>query len=149
MGSLGDDLDRLGLLERREQILAERHTKAKQKREKCEREVYERMIDEGWKPNESGFNRNGFKFRPRETIFAVVQDASRLKHWLRNQEGDDLADAGIVEDKFKKADLNRIARRKLDEGAPMPPGMGYTVKTAVGKSGIMGHNNQEEDTDGE
>jgi hypothetical protein len=148
LSHLGEDLDKLGLLERREQILSRRHKEAKAKREAWEREVYDRMIGEGWRPNDSGVNRNGIKFRPKSTTFAVVQDADKLREWLQNDEEDELADAGLVEDKFKKGDLNRIARTKLDNGEPLPPGMGSYDKTMISKSGILATTQEDED-DGE
>lgn len=147
MTTLGDDLDELALLERREQILARRHKEAKAKREQKERDAFDRMVAEGWEPGKSSLNRNGFKFRPNSTDFAVVQDADALRAWLIANE-DDLADAGIVEDKFKKGELNRIVRSKLDNGEPMPPGLGYHTKTSIHKSGIMAkQDDQQEDDD--
>jgi hypothetical protein len=148
---LGEDIDKLEMLERREQILARRLKEAKEEREGWEREVYDRMLAEGWEPNKSSFNRNGVKFKPNATDYAVIQDADKLEAWLLADEGDDLADAGIVERKFKKGELNRIVRTKLDNHEALPPGLGYHTKTYVSKAGIMQRvdNDEQEDDDAE
>jgi hypothetical protein len=140
MPNLGDDLDKLAALEQREQILARRLKDAKAEREAWERECFDRMVGEGWNPNESTLNRNGFKFRPKSTTFAVVQDKAALKAWLLTY------DEGLVDDKFKQAELNRLVRERLDNGETLPPGLGYYDKTAVSKSGIM---QKEVDDEGE
>jgi hypothetical protein len=144
-GTLGDDLDELALLERREQILAKRLDKAKQARGALERAIYDRMLDEGWEPNKSGFNRNGFKFRPTFTTFAIVQDATQVKAYLESQEAKDNGHAGLVEDKFKMGELNRIVRRKIENGEPLPPGLGHYDRPRVAKSGIMDTKQEEAD----
>ena len=137
--TLGDDIDKLALLERREKILSRRLDTAKKKRVAQEHVVFDRMIGEGWEPNKSSFNRNGFKFRPVAQDFAVVQDAERLREWLVGY------DAGLVEETFKKGELNRIVREKLDNNEPLPPGLSSFTRTRVAKSGIM--QESEEDTD--
>lgn len=140
MSTLGDDLDRLALLTKREKVLSRRLKEANARRVALEHDVYDRMVGEGWEPGKSTLNRNGVKFRPTNTTFAVIQDADKLREWLLDQDGDDLADAGIVEDSFKKGELNRIVRTKLDNGEQLPPGLGYFDRTGVHKSGIMGQN---------
>lgn len=146
--ALGDDLDRLTLLQRRETILKRRAKEAAAKREAWEREVYDRMLDEGWEADKSTLNRNGVKFRPHSKDFAVIQDAKLLKAWLLTD-----GDEGLVEDRFKQGELNHLIREKLDNGEELPPGLGYHTKTSIGKSGLMSatddHDDTQEDTDGE
>lgn len=151
--NLGDDIDRLDLLERREEILARRLKVAKQRRIEWEHEVYDRMIQEGWQPNKSSFNRNGHKFRPKAVDYAVVQNLDLLLPWLREHEGyiPDSPENGLAQIKLSKGELNRIVREKLDNGEPLPPGLGSFTKTEVGKSGIMSSGSiteQEDDDEG-
>jgi hypothetical protein len=144
--ALGDDLDKLGLLERRKEILARRLKEAARLLGEWEREVYDRMIAQGWEPNESSFNRNGFRFRPKAVDYAVIQDEARLAEHL----GIRLDSAEFTAIKFKKGELNRIVREKLDNGEQLPPGLGSFTKTEVAKSGIMTDrpaDDTEEDTD--
>lgn len=151
---LGDDLDKLGLLEKRKEILARRLKVAAKRLAEWEREVYDRMMAEGWEPNKSSLNRNGFRFRPKAVDYAVIQDIERLLPWLREHEGyiPDSPENGIAQIKLSKAELNRIVRTKLDNNEPLPPGLGSYTKTEVAKSGIMAERttiDSEEDTDGD
>lgn len=150
--TLGDDLDRLAELELAEQEASDALDTAKQARETFERSVYARMHDEGWKPG-SSLNRNGFVFRPTATVFATVQDATDLREYLKAQEAadpeDDFDYGGMVEPKFKKGELNRLVRRKIENGEPLPPGLGSYERTRVAKSGITASKHKQEDDDDE
>lgn len=135
--NLGAALDKLALLERREKILSRRLDAAKKDRTALEIKVFDLMVGEGWEPNRSSMNRNGFRFRPVTQDYAVVQDADALREWLHGY------DEGLLEDKFKQGELNRIVREKLDNNESLPPGLGSYTKTRVAKSGIMGGNDGE------
>jgi hypothetical protein len=139
MATLGDDLDKLGLLERREEILSRRLKTAKRDRVEWENGVYDRMIAEGWEPNESSFNRNGIRFRPKSVPYATVQNIDLLLPWLREHEGHipDSPENGLAKIHLSKGELNRIVREKLDNNEKLPPGLGAHIKTEVAKSGIM------------
>ena len=125
---------KLGLLKKRERILARRKKQATERRVAQERYVHELMLASGLKPEANdGVKLDGMNYSPQETYFAVVQDKSELVDWLLTD-----GDSSIVEEKLKQEALNQIVRECIDNGQPLPPGLGFWQKTWVSTKAAPG-----------
>lgn len=120
----------LGRLRRREEILKRRAKAAAVETAAHERAMYDRMIEDGWTPNKSSIKLDGVTHRPAATDYAVVQDKAELVAWLKEN------DAGVIEsEKLRKGELDRLVRERLQNGQPLPPGLGYWTKTYISTRG--------------
>jgi len=135
MSDIFDEIQKLGVYKRREQILARRHKEATAKRALQERHVKHVMNDLGFEEGDS-IKYKGLRYSPEETIFARIQDKAALVEELKKM------DPTLVEVKLNKAELNRIAREHVDNGQKLPEGLSYEVKEWVGITGIAGKVNQ-------
>lgn len=130
MSTLAEDIRKLTLLKKREAILKRRVKDSTKNRAAWERAVFDRMVDEGWTLNESTLALEGVMYKPSSTTFATIQDKNALLEYL--QDHDDI----LVEPKIKEADLNQLVRECLDNGQPLPPGLGYYDKEFISTSGL-------------
>jgi len=72
-----------------------------------------------------GLKIDGINFVPSETVYANVQDRAAFVEWARTH------DEELVEDRERKALLNQLVRERLDNGEPMPPGIGFYVRETI------------------
>lgn len=86
-----------------------------------EAELLEQFEDE----DTDGVKALGFNFVPQETPYAQVQDSSEFIEWAKQHDDE------LIEDKPRKALLNQLVRQHLDDGAPLPPGLGFYVKKFI------------------
>lgn len=142
MKPLPEDLLALGRLRKKEDILKRRQKQATLDRARFEQDLYERMVNEGWTPNDSGVRLGGVSYAPQRTDYAVVQDQAEFEEYaLAN-------DPSLLEQKVRKAELNRVVREKLDNNEPMPPGLGYYTKTYVSTKGASKSEKEDSHDDG-
>lgn len=127
--ALPQELEKLGVLRKREDILKRRAKAAALKRAMFESFLYEEMVEEGWTPNDSGVRLGHVTFSPQRTDYATIQDASKFSKWAADH------DEVMLELKPRKKQLNELVRRLLDNGEPMPPGLGYHTKTYISQRG--------------
>lgn len=87
----------------------------------AEADLLERMDEEGSEGTKAG----GVNFVPAETPYAQVQDRAEFVKWA--QENDD----ELIEPRERKELINALVRRHLDDGEPLPPGLGFYVRRYV------------------
>lgn len=83
--------------------------------------LFHRMNDEGV----DGLKVDDVSFVPTETIYANVQDREAFVNWAKDH------DDQLIEDKERKALLNQMVRERVDNGEPLPPGVGFHVREVV------------------
>lgn len=130
MSTLGQDLDKLADLKAKEAILSRRLADAKRTRMLHEREVYDRMTEEGYDPGESSIKRRGKVHYPATRPVARIQDKAVLTDYLKAH------DMGVIEEKLMQGELNHLVREHLDNGAELPPGLGFDIITTVQTRGV-------------
>lgn len=108
------------LREKRDQLKAEFEEADEAYKGAVER-LYERMDETGV----DGLKIDGINFVPSETVYANVQDRAAFVEWARTH------DEELVEDRERKALLNQLVRERLDNGEPMPPGIGFYVRETI------------------
>lgn len=96
-----------------------------------ERELFDRMVAQGWVPNETSIKFGGVTHAPAETPYGTVQDVADLVPWAQENMPELLED----HPKVRAGRLNELVRTRLDNGEPMPPGVGYWVKTFISTHG--------------
>lgn len=94
---------------------------AKRDFEIAEAKLLERMDEEKCQ----GQRAEGINFGPTRTIYAVLQDRSTFIEWAEQN------DVSLVELRERKALLNELVREKLDNGEPLPPGLGFRVDEGI------------------
>lgn len=67
----------------------------------------------------------GVNFVPTETVYATVNDRSEFVKWA--EENDD----ELLEPREVKEVLNSLVREHLDDGSPLPPGVGFYVREYI------------------
>lgn len=88
-----------------------------------EMQLFERFETEGV----GGIKVNGTLFTPTATTYAQVQDAAAFVEWAKEHAPE------LVEEKPRKTEgvLNELVREHLDDGKPLPQGLGFYVKQYV------------------
>lgn len=90
-------------------------------RKRAEFDLLERMEQEECDGHKTG----AFNYVPQETPFAVVQDRAEFIKWAEAN------DPELIEPHERKKLLNQEVRKHLDDGKPLPPGLGFYVKRVV------------------
>lgn len=83
--------------------------------------LFQRMNAEGV----DGLKVDDISFTPSETVYANMQDRDAFVQWAK--ENDDQ----LIESKERKALLNAMVRERIDNGEPLPPGVGFYVRETV------------------
>jgi hypothetical protein len=97
------------------------YDEAKALYDQLERDLIERMEHEGVQ----GQKTDGINFVPTKTVYAQIQDRSEFVDWALEN------DASLIEHRERKALLNELVREKLDNGEPLPPGLGFRVDEGI------------------
>lgn len=124
MGTLTDDLQRLAELSDMASDADEEAKDLKRQVKELEAELIERMAEEDVDSMKTG----GLNFVPSKTPYGQVNDRATFIAWCEEQGYDEL-----LEVKERKGLINEIARRHLDDGEPLPPGMTFYVKEYISK----------------
>lgn len=108
-----------------------------------ERELFDRMVAQGWVPNETSIKFGGVTHAPAETPYGTVQDVKQLVEWARENMPQLLEEYP----KIRSGILNEEVRKRLDNGEPPPPGAGYWVKTYISTHGAKASETLDADED--
>lgn len=121
MTTLAEDSRHLASLRKRYERAAADAKVYKEEMDKAEAALFERMEHEdvgSIKVGSSNFVRAA-------TTYGQVQDRSAFVAWAEEERPE------LVELKERKALLNEIVRECLEDGVPLPPGLGFYVKQYV------------------
>jgi hypothetical protein len=83
--------------------------------------LFERMDQEGVQ----GIKVGNTNFVPVETNYGSVQDRAAFIEWANEH------DKSLLETKERKSLINELVREHLDNGIPMPPGLGFYCKQYI------------------
>ena len=83
--------------------------------------LYERMEEDGIE----GIKVDGINFVPTATTFGNVQDRDTFVLWAEAH------DDSLLEVKERKRLVNELVREHVEEGKPLPPGLGFYVKQNI------------------
>lgn len=62
---------------------------------------------------------DGSNFVPAATQYAVVQDLDAFVEWAKQH------DESLIKEAARDGELNALVRERLDNGEPLPPGIGF------------------------
>lgn len=94
---------------------------AKERFEAAQARLLERMEAE----EVDSLRADGTTFSPVEKVYASVQDRTDFVAWARDNEPE------LIEDRERKELLNALVRERLDNGEPLPPGVGHYPRTYI------------------
>jgi hypothetical protein len=72
-----------------------------------------------------GIKVDGTNYVPSGTTYAQVQDSDEFIKWAEEN------DSQLIEEKPRKELLNQLVRTYLDDGKPLPPGVGFYIREYV------------------
>lgn len=121
MSTLAEDLRALALKKRAAATAAKVADKVKADAKAWEQHCYDRIDSELGTDEDGGasIRNNRGTFIAAETIFAQIQNREAFEQWAREQ------DETYFEDKLREKLLNELVREKIDNGEPLPPGLGW------------------------
>jgi hypothetical protein len=96
------------------------------------------MVKEGQQPGESSTKIKGVSYVPVRTTYGHVQDRTAFLEWAKDN------DAGLFHTVERDGLINQLVRERLDNGEPLPPGLGYYDKTYIS---VRGSKARKEDYD--
>lgn len=70
-------------------------------------------------------------FVPVQTVYGAVQDRSEFIKWAEETQPE------LLETRERKAILNEMVRQHLDDGEPLPPGLGFYVRAYISQRGSV------------
>lgn len=121
MTTLTDDAKGLAALKRKRDDAKAEYEACKQEHAQAEIEFLERMAHEG----SEGIKAEGINFVPAKTPYAQVQDRTEFVRWAQDN------DPELIEPRERKELINALVRRHIDDGEPLPPGIGFYIKEYV------------------
>lgn len=83
--------------------------------------LLERMEEE----ENEGIKADGTNFVPSATVYATVQDRSAFVEWATEN------DPELIEPRERGELINQLVREHLDDGRPLPPGLGSYVREFI------------------
>jgi hypothetical protein len=89
--------------------------------EDAQRRFYERLEAEGC----GSVKVDGINFVPQTTIYGQVQDREAFIEWAN------ATDESLLEPRERKALVNELVREAIEQGDPLPPGLGFYTKEYV------------------
>ena len=125
MSTLNEDLRRLDALKADESTKKRAAAEAADTRAQWEKHCFDRMVDEEYDPGESSVKIKGVVYIPNRTDYATVQDRDAFIEWAKAN------DAGLIEVATREGLLNQLVRERLDNGEPLPPGIGHYTKEFI------------------
>lgn len=72
---------------------------------------------------------DGVNFVPTTTIYGQIQDRSAFVEWALEH------DAELVQYKEREELINQLARKHVDDGEPLPPGLGVRPREYISQRG--------------
>lgn len=95
----------------------------KAKYDEKEADVFARMEEEGAEAVRAA----GVTFSPTRTVYGQINDREQFIKWAETNAPE------LIETKERKGLINQEARRHVDDGDPLPPGMTFYVKEFIGQ----------------
>lgn len=129
MSTLNEDLRRLDMLKADEAEKKRAANQATQLRAEWEKHCFDRMVDEEYDPGSSSVKIKGVIYIPNRTEYATVQDEQAFIEWAKEN------DEGLIQIATREGLLNQLVRERLDNGEPLPPGIGYHTKEFISVRG--------------
>src|SRR5687768_3746500 len=130
MSTLNEDLRRLDMLKADEAMKKRAANQATQMRAEWEKHCFDRMVDEEYDPGSSSVKIKGVIYIPNRTEYATVQDEAAFVEWAKEH------DEGLLQPESPREGLlNQLVRERLDNGEPLPPGIGYHTKEFISVRG--------------
>lgn len=123
MTTLTEDCEELSRLNDEAKDLDKRAKEAKALAKEAEARLLERMQQERCR----GHATDTTLYTPTTTNYAVVQDEAAFLAWVATYDED------LTEVKPKSGLLNELVRERLDNGEPLPPGVGFYPKEYISK----------------
>lgn len=123
MPTVQQDLRELRKLKADRDKKKEAFSAAEDKFKRKQYEVYARMEAEGI--GSTTDTRLGIQFVPAETVYATIQDRSEFVDWAKAN------DVELVKEDAREDLLNQLVRERLDNGEPLPPGVGFRVRQYI------------------
>lgn len=121
MNTLADNLLQLRKLKQRKH-------EAKKHADLCaaEHAEFEQLVWDQMEADSTTSQRaHGITFAASETHYAQVQDREKFNRWAEDN------DESILERRERKAELNALVRRRLEDDKPLPPGVGFYTKRII------------------
>jgi len=87
----------------------------------AERRFFERMEAE----TVGSVKVDGVNFVPQTTVYGQVQDREAFIQWAES------TDESLLEPRERKALINELVREAIEQGAELPPGLGFYTKDYV------------------
>lgn len=119
--TLAEDLRKLRALKLRKIEAKAAADKAADEHAMHEALVWERMEDE----NTTAQRTDEITFGAQDRVFAQIVDRDKFNEWAEQN------DEMLLEKRERKADLNALVRRRLDDDEPLPPGVGFYHKRYI------------------
>lgn len=94
---------------------------AKIEYEDAQRKFFDRLETEGV----GAVKVDGVNFVPQTTIYGQVQDREAFIEWAET------TDESLLEPRERKALVNELVREAIEQGDPLPPGLGFYTKDYV------------------
>lgn len=121
MSTLSEDARKLGSIRKRYERAAADAKVYKEEMDKAEMALFERMEHEDVGSIKVGTS----NFVRAATTYGQVQDRSAFVAWAEENAPE------LIESKERKALVNEIVRECLEDGRPLPEGLGFYVKQYV------------------
>ena len=121
MSTLAKDLRRLRKAKQDRDTLKKKFEDADSAFRQLQFQVMERMKQE----DVESMKVEGTLFVPTETVYAQIQDRQEFIAWAEEHDDE------LVEPKERKEILNSMVRQRLDDGEPLPPGVGFYVREYI------------------
>lgn len=121
MSTLGQDLTKLATLKDKAAELAKKAELARIEMKKWEVHCFLRMEGE----ESEGHRTRGRLFTPTSKPYAQVQDREEFHAWARDNEPE------LLKTAERDAELNALVRARLDDGEPLPPGLGFYTRDVI------------------
>lgn len=94
---------------------------AKLEYEIAQRKFFERLEAEGC----GSVKVDGVNFVPQTTVYGQVQDREAFIEWAQ------ATDESLLEPRERKALVNELVREAIEQGDPLPPGLGFYTKDYI------------------
>jgi hypothetical protein len=127
--TLKEMISHLAYLDQKAAILDRRTKQAKAKAAAYEYQVHQRMIEDGFEVGDD-IRHEGSRWGRQVDWYAAVQDPLEFNEWAE-------ANAPhLIQPQPRKAKLNELVQQHIEDGTPLPPGLGATPKIWVSRRAV-------------
>lgn len=119
--TIGQDLRKLGKFKRLLALASARKTLAEVEMKRWQEHCFARMVAEDCE----GHRTAGQLFTPSSKEYATIQDLGEFLRWAEIHQPD------LVKEVPREAELNALVRAAHDDGAILPPGVGFYTRDII------------------